>query len=445
MSAVEITESRIKADLRMLVSKSQKQIENLKRHIDFKGIVEPLFKQKDYSYTLSESGDFSILAAPGMLIKGQWEKVNWEINFEINYGSNSLTTNEDILKMSPASFMEYGPVFDSMISYLQNIYNEYTDSTKSNKKSQLLSQLVKQSIKKLKISETSLTPNDQKDGLLKLERRIAGNLYITTVLDFDNYEERCQELKEVLSIFPPIIEEKFFHSIFYKSRFATDWDADAIYIKSVSNFSFSSDKKIQMEYSDVKEKTRITFSNSENSPSVDKETIKTLSELNYIYRIKDGIISVLLESNGWKDVTLTRMDNAVWISNDNMKNEYTRKYDFTTEEFKKLLEIIAKVSMENGKFPLGFIDTNYTRNNYFFAIIGEIFKFILPEGFYQFYGPWVEVFYDQKCKNGFRWSGNKSNWWNVTLNVIQHFETIKSIPSLLDDSKYPDFQITIKK
>ncbi|MCH5225215.1 MAG: hypothetical protein J1D77_04410 [Muribaculaceae bacterium] len=448
MSAVEINEDRIVSDLKDLTKNSLKKIDKLERHINFKGIVEPLFKQKDYSYTLNEKGDFSIIAAPGMSIIGTWKQVNWEISFEINYGSFFVKTNKSFgedLRLSPAVFQEYGPVFDYMISYLQNLYSDYTQSTKANKNSKLLSQLASRYIRKIKISETTLSPNDGDEGLLKLERRIGGNVYLSTILDFENYEARCDELKASLSLLPQIAEEPFFKFVTYKKKFDNDWFYYTDSLKPATPFSLDPDLKIRMNYNKYTEEYRNKFYEIQECDSIDQEIIKTLADLNFIFRVKENKLSFVLYYDSGL-VLISREGKKTWmdIYRGVKIKAITRDYEFSDEEFKELIVKIAAASMENGELPRIYIDIDYPRNNHFYKIVGEIYKYFLPESYYYLYTPWIEVFYDKEGKYGFRWSGNRSNWWEVSLKVMKHFDEIKNFQELTEKVLGPNIKFIMK-
>lgn len=453
MSAVEIKEDRIVSDLKNLVKNSFKKIDKLERHIDFKGIVEQLFKQKDYSYTLNEKGDFSIIAAPGMSIIGTWEKVNWNISFDVNYGTIFVKTNErfgEDLKLSPAAFQEYGPVFDYMISFLQELYNSYTQSTKANKNSKLLSQLVTRYLRKIKISETTISPDDGDEGLLKLERRIGGNLYLSTILDFENYEARCDELKDSLSLLPKISEEPFFKFVTLKKKFDNDWFYSKEIIEPTTLFSMDSGKEIRMNYKEDVEKCRNQFHEIQDPDpdSIDQEIIKILTDLNYIFRVKKNKLSLALYYDSWSYLILiSREGKNTWIDayREGKTKAVTRDYEFSDDEFKELLMKIAAVSMEKGEFPRRrYIDIDYPRNNYFFQIVGEIYRYFIPGSYYALYSPWIEVFYDEDGKYGFRWSGNRSNWWEVSLKVFKHFDEIKDFQKITEDILGPNIKFIVK-
>lgn len=445
MSAVAIDQGRIESDIKRLMSDSSCKMKTLKRNIDFKGIAGDFFQTKDYSYTLNNNGDFSIIAAPGMSIIGQWQNVHWSVKVNVIFDTNSAESKESIL-MSPASFEEYELIFDSVISELQNLYDTYTKTTKANKSSKLLSQLVSQYARKIKLTELNLAPNDDDHGLLKLERRIAGNLYISTVLDFENYESRCIEVLEALNILPPFANEPFMKFIFYKKKTDTDWLGYSNN-KLQSTIQFETGEKPEMKYDKNIEGQRSSLMKSENIENVDKEIIDILSDSNFIYSFNNNILQIFFAEK-WGDVlALSYKDSKIWLSHRDKFNYkiLTKEYEITTEELKELLKSIAEVSMKEGDFKIeAHIDFYYPRNNYLYEILGEIYKYRLPANYYKLWTPWIEVFNDEKGDEGFRWSGNRSNWWAISLKVFEDYETIRSLPHLWDKEIFPNIKVIIK-
>lgn len=74
----------------------------------------------------------------------------------------------------------------------------------------------------------------------------------------------------------------------------------------------------------------------------------------------------------------------------------------------------------------------------------EIYKYSLPESYYYLYTPWIEVFYDKEGENGFRWSGNRSNWWEISLKVMKHFDEIKNFQELSHNILSPNIKLIMK-
>lgn len=439
MSAVAIDGNRIEQDLKKIMSSSVKKTDDLKRNIDFKGIAGDFFKEKNYSYTLNENGDFTIIASPGMSIIGKWEKVIWSVKVNISFDNINKDSDASI-SMSPASFHEYEPVFDYMLSFLKELYNTYTETTKANRSSKLLGQIVSQHLRKIKLSEASLTPHDGENGLIKLTRRIAGNLYLSTILDFENYESRCQELMKALTILPPLANEPFIKFIFYKKKTDTDWIG---YHGLKIAEPFVTDEKLKMKYINEIESKRSSLMKSGSKGEIDQEIIDFLTELNFIYAINDNNLQIVYSRHWSSILCLSYQDSKIWLSENN--KILSKEYEITIEELKELLKSIALASMKDGYFKNEVcIDFNYPRNNYLYEILGDIYKYRFPAIYYNFLIPWIEVFNDKEGITGFRWSGNRSNWWSISLKVFDNYETIRDIPYLWSKEAYPNISVIIK-
>lgn len=433
MSSVAVDLKRIENDLHSLMSIAGNEVSTLRRHIDFQEIVGSVLDKQRYTYTLKSGGDFSILAAPGMSICGKWDGLSWSVSVNISYGNLSANTSYKdskynyykTVKLCPASFHEYVPIFDSLIETLRKYYAEYEATTKSNKSSQLLKQLVRPVLRKLNITEAILEPNDNDDGLLQFKRKICSNFYLSTTLDYDNYESRCEDMRMAMKNLPSVINDDFLKYI----HFEKNW----------YKFNFESVKRPQPNSGDeIRMCYKTQYKKPDSQPRCDADIVACLDKLGFMYyeTPKTNILKIRINEG----VQLCRKDTMSWFSR--YSNEQTKEIELSAPNFIRLLHYIASASVNEGEYPYFYI--NYHQKDDFFVGLQPLLKYCLPSDYYGLEYPWINIYFDENGKEGFKFSRNRSNWFEVLVYVIENYGLIKNLPHILTETNSPNVKLIIK-
>lgn len=465
MGAVEITYEDIKKDLEKLGFKAKEMLMELdNREIDFQKIVGDIFSQKGYSFTLNQAGDFNILVADGIKIIGEWTGKIWKVYLEVNHGDLKVSTKpysmyDYVMKISPAAFEAYIPLFDYLISSLEKLSIKYQNNAKAHKSSELLTMLVTPLIEELKLTG-KIEPTNKKGGLLRLQRPLSGNLALTSLLDFDNYENKCHEMKKAEKLIPPIAETEFIKSIYYRS---SRWKVSTDRFIEVKPNPYLNDNDIKMAYDESKCTSHGNlFNHKDEEIDYDKDIIDCLNKYCFKYFIDDrNNLAILMNSENW----IVIKNNKLYIVHhytfrnyvfDEISYYHARnanpELNISKESLLILLKYIASASMANktsevkpGKY--GFYDPNWdVRKGAFPLLFALLIEFCLPKGyFYLTEGANgdTRVFLDKEGKRGFLWKSDDENWIEIFLNVVKEFDNIFELPHCWDNIKLKGVKVTI--
>ena len=465
MGAVAITSQDVRKDLETLCFKAKEMIKKLDdREIDFQKIIGDIFSQKGYSYTLKKDGDFNILVADGIKISGIWTGKIWKVYLEVNHGDIEVTTNlfymENLaMNISPAAFEEYIPVFDYLISSLEKLSIKYQKNTKDNKSSQLLSMLVTQLIEELKLT-AEIEPTNKKGGLLKLQRQLSGNLALTSLLDFDNYENRCQEMQKAEKLIPPIAETEFIKSIYYRSP---RWKVSPEDFIEVKPNPYLNDDNIKMVYNKSAYEGHGELFNHEGKIfDYDKDIIECLNKYGFKYFIdsRDNL-AILMNSKFWivvknnKIYTIRHYSQRDYVYDDveyyHARNGNPR-LNITKESLFTLLKYIASASMANKNSEMDYKKYVgdelywYSKKGAFPIIFNQLLEFCLPKGYFYFTegsNGDTRVFLDKEGERGLLWKSEDENWIEIFLYVVREFDKIFELPHCWDNMKLNGVKLTI--
>lgn len=433
MSAEKITYWTLREDLNTERLRAKKQLAKLDRNIDFQKIVGDVFDSQGYVYTIDSNGNFIIEGEVGMRIIGKWNGICWDLLMNSSHSGENSGNYELGLQLSPAGFGDYAPLFNSMLAKLKKLYNKYEASAKAHKSGRLLRLLLPDVLKQLELTDMVLIPDSKKKGLLQLGKHITGNLYLTTTIDFSNYKERCNELKQALDNLPAIVEDTNQNTIFYRAK-GTRWSESKR--KEIEHPMLGDGEGLKMRYD-------TDYAPKHFNSDYDPEIIEYLKKLGYRFLISiKGELRILISSGTY----LNRFEKKCWFSG---RNRRSSSLDISKEYFLQLLHCIALASIEEGRYWIYFND--YGQKTTFYDCITPILKVCLPgESFipvqdYYPYNYCIKIICDSDAKSGFKWRTDNKTWLNTLFYVKNNFEAIKNLPQTLEKSEYPNVKIHIKQ
>lgn len=439
MGNIILTEEKVKRDVTKLVDDACAKSRELKGLVDFKAAVENAFTSRDYNYTVESNGDFRLVASPGMYISATWNEARWELSLELSYEEIRVKKFMD-LYVSPTSLRKYIPVFDAAINSLQNLYNDYEEKTKARRSSELLRTLVTRALRKYKVSDVKIEPGNVKGGLLKLTRRVEKKMYLTTMVDFDNYEERCLELSRTLENISACNMFKLPKSMEF---FSNSDNSDESVIK-VTSSGFHIDNKVKMYYINAP-----TVEIGKYDPQLcDSELINALTELGFVFVIRKNEFHIRLNGS----ISIYRKGTETWLVSTTSRKimPITKKMDISKETFLTLLRYIAIASTVQKGYKAAPVSCYHDEFEPFDTFLQPIFKICLPGGSFLLskYHVWIKVFFSEDKKWGVKWSRNCTDWLETLFYVIQNFEKLKVAAPLgrstINASLMPSISLIVK-
>lgn len=359
MSAEKITYRTLREDLNTERLRAKKQLAKLERNIDFQKVVGEVFDAQGYVYTIDPNGNFIITGEVGMTIIGKWNGICWDLLMNTSHSGEGSGNYKLGLQLSPAGFGDYVPLFDSMLAKLKKLYNKYEVSAKAHKSGQLLKLLLPDAIKQSKLTDIVIIPDSKKKGLLQLGKHITGNLYLTTTIDFSNYNERCSELKQALDNLPAIVKDTNQNTIFYRAK-GTRWSESKQ--TKIEHPMLGDGEELKMRYdTDYKPKHFKT--------DYDPEIIEDLKKHGYRFLISSkGELRILISAGTY----LNRVEQKCWFSGSDRRSS---SLDISKEYFLQLLHYIALASIEKGRYRIYFHD--YGKKTTFYDCVSPILKVCL--------------------------------------------------------------------
>lgn len=468
MGAAAVTSEKIEKDLDRINKEAIDKVNKLlNRKIDFQKIVGDLFKSRDYSYTLEPDGNFKILVAPGFSIVGLWKGLIWKVYLHVDFGDNHVKTyssygfnqNENIIEMSPAGFEHYLPVFDYLIAKLQELSDKYNNTTKANKTAQLLSMLVAPLQEELKLTAT-FEPNKGSGGLLKLSRQLAGNLDLTTTLDFENFEKRCKEMAETEKLIPAIADTNFIKSIFYRS---SRWKIPADNLIEIKPSPFLHEDNVKMVYNNADITPHGKLFDHKEEIDYDIDIINYLNAHGFKYFVDSRQnLAVLMNSHFW---LVLRKDTLYYVYHykhtnyvyDDIEYYHNRNsnppLNITKETFLTLLHYVAAVSMINNDSATAYKSYEnsalywYTKKGAIPLVFHQLIEYCLPGGYFYITDGAngdTRVLLEKDGQEGFQWKNYDPDWIQIFLNVIKDYNQIVALPHQWDNVKLKDIKVTVK-
>lgn len=153
-----------------------------------------------YPYNINSNGEFRINVTPGAYISG--DSHNPYLYLEITYGNITAKLNDIwpvyAIHYHPAGLGGYGDIINIFVSKLKHLIEKYDEISKLDKRAKLLRSLMMPSLRKSGLTETELDPNYD-TGSFTLSKRIVGNIYMFTKVDYDNYDERITKMAEAFN------------------------------------------------------------------------------------------------------------------------------------------------------------------------------------------------------------------------------------------------------
>ena len=414
MGDIVLTTEYIESDVEKLLKSAESEFIKIKTQIEFKHIIEAALAKSGYSFSVDDNGNFRIAAAPGMYVGGIWDSGRWAMNLSVSYGNIHVdkTTSK---YMYPATFAKYLPVLDSVISSLKEKYAEYEAKTKAKKSSELLQSLVRRELRQLHITDTQLEPSDMGNGLLKLQKRIAPKKYLTTTLDFDNYKERCLELKSSLEQLSSTAQNDIPKSITYINEQHGE-AIDVIPRKSQPG------EEIKMFYTYA---PQVKIGNY-NPELCDPEIVKALSDLGFVFVIRSNEFHIRIN----RYMSLYRNGTQTWFADTRAKDikQVSDKQDIPKDIFISLIAYMARASMALHGYDEEPVWNWNESFEHFVTYLRPIFKTCLPSGCFviEDYYVWIKVFFLKSSKIGVKWSRNRSSWLEDLFYVIENFDYLKN-------------------
>ncbi len=434
MSSVPVTTERLYHDLNNERLRVRKQLTKIERHVDFQNIVGSVFADQGYNYELRTNGNFMIIAEAGMSICGKWNGVGWNIYLTVGFGSKIVTDYDVEIEISAAAFADYVPLFNSMIAKLHKLYAAYYESSKANKSSELLLYLVKETLSTLQLKNIKLAYSKEKKGLLQLYKHIVGNLYLSTILDFDNYESRCQEFKMATESVSSLANDEILGAILFRAK--------------GERWQLNEGNSVERHVFDPNIIPKICYDNSGmpqfTEKRLDSDISEVLTNLGYSFT---GSYRIKL----CKGAYLCRKEMKTWFEHTDINR--TSAMDISDEDFKLLLYCIALAIAKQGNFPYVNWDDSGRHGTKFQAFINSILSACLPSQYYipAFSGsywkpdPYIKLGDDARMQTGFKWDFSKQNWLSILFYVIKNYDYVKNLPQSLERPEYPNVKTFIRQ
>ncbi len=413
MGDIVLTIEHVEADLKQLIKTANAELSKITCNTYAINRLDEALSSGNYNYTKDNNCNFRIAAGQAAYIIGEWDNGRWILNIQLTYGDIKIEKSSNKY-IYPATIHKNLKLFDTLISALKRKIEEYDAKAKAKKGSELLQSLVKQTLRKLHIPETKLEPSDMGKGLLRLQKRIAPKIFLTTTLDFDNYEERCMELKKCLDQAAIVIKNAVPKSI----EFIKESHSKAIHVKPSQ---WSLHDAIRMRYSMAPEVKIGKY----NPDICDPEIVEFLSQLGYVFVIKSNEFHIRL--NRW--LSIYRSGNQTWIVDTQSKNimPLTDKQEISKENFITLMRYIAVASMTLGEYKQAPIIHYDGKLEPFVSYLKPVLKTCLPDGCFiiEEYYVWIKVFFSKDDNRGVKWSRNRSTWLEDMFYVIKNFYILK--------------------
>lgn len=439
MGNIILTEEKVQGDVKKLVDDACAKVRSLRGFVDLKAIVENAFASREYNYTVESNGNFRLVAAPGMYICATWRDARWKLSLELNYQDIRV---EKFMKLylSPVSLRNYIPVFDETIDSLQNLYSDYEEKTKARRSSELLRTLVTRALRAAKVSEVKIEPGNVKGGLLKLTRRVEKKMYLTTTVDFDNYEDRCLELSRTLEN----VSASNLFQLPKSMEFFNSSDNSSGSVIKVTPSGYSVDDDVKMYYTNAP-----TVKIGKYHPQLcNSELINALSDLGFVFVIRKNEFHIRLNNS----ISIYRKGIETWLVDTRYYSikPITKKMDISKETFLTLIRYIAIASAVQKGYKATPISCRNNEFEPFDTFLQPVFETCLPGGCFLLskYHVWIKVFFSDDKKWGVKWSRNRADWLETLFYVIQNFEKLKAAaPSgrvTINASLMPSINLIVK-
>lgn len=191
----KLTRKNILADLNDVMQEAISEIDSFSQQN-----LNDALSKLGYPYNINSNGEFRINVTPGAYISGDIH--NPYLYLEISYG-NITAKLDDIwhcyaIHYHPAGLGGYGNIIRVLADKLKRLINGYDEVSKLDKRAKLLRSLMMPSLRKNGLTKTELAPNYD-TGSFTLSKQIVGNIYMSTKVGYDNYDERIKRMAEAFN------------------------------------------------------------------------------------------------------------------------------------------------------------------------------------------------------------------------------------------------------
>lgn len=351
----------LRNDLNNLVYKGLSELRTNIKNLDYEKTVGNVLKKWDYSYTLQpDTGDFTITAAPGCYVRAELGDELYKISLEINYNDLSASSKEvrSPILITPYSIQDCKSVFDILVTGLQTEYAKCEAINKGKKGTQLINSLVRPVLRKLKLQGVKVERCDEELGYFRLVKQLAGNVSLSVKISFNDYEEGCSRLAEVVKSKPD-----------YNNR-----EAPYYYHKPLTNHRRGRGLVDTMENAKMVYNPSLMV--SEHNNQTDSELSKVLSDMGYIFSKDKQLYTIYISA----DTVIQKNDENHFWFRDLSNGLVSDKICMDNDEFVYLLKLIAV-----GTTALDGYNYFYWKKNVWYSFLTDILPVMLPTSFKLYY------------------------------------------------------------
>ncbi len=417
MFSQKINITALRESSRNVMSNARKLwVDNFK-HFDFEEVVGKDLKELGYVYTLDvKTGEFAITAAPGFYIRAKWKGDMYWVHIEINKSGLSVNTESEnnVFTISPFGIKNYKSVFDKMIADLRAEFARYESATKGNMGAKLLRPVISRCLRKHKLTETKLEKCDEDPGQFWLLKKLFGNVFVRTKINFDDFEDGIVRIAEAYNSVP-------------------DWLKDCTEIeistKDVYHWTNQGLGKIgSLDNRKMSYGTLPPFDDSLNSDYATTKLSKVLDEYGFTYYVEEG---------GKYNIFLNEYRKLC------KENDTVRLVKHTGE----ILSTTHKIDDIDFIRLLNMLTWGCTRYGYwgdvdwdFGALVGKSILYALPISVSCRLIPGNDMVFVDGSRISYRVTSMKSGWVSVVWHIVKAFHTGEKLLNV-----FPDVETIVKE
>lgn len=293
-----------------------------------------------YTYD-SDSREYVISVTPEISIVG---KITWDkkCDFRAKIKNILIEKEVEICHTYVSVVSLYIPFLKQVIGNLQDLYNEMTDQTKSNKRSELLATIIRNSIEsrvaKDEYDAIKVIPKLGNDSLCEikfelLDQSISQSLCYTINADLKNYEGRIDDLLKAVSA---VLSNKEILNLFKRLNIR-ETKIRGERSKAVDHCLITSyDKVTKVQYNSPK---ILRMTNTATKADVGNATVyNALEECGYKYYVNKKVdLHILMTDN----IEIVKRSNLCILSRNGSDTD--KGFYINDNEFARFLRIIAKL------------------------------------------------------------------------------------------------------
>lgn len=349
-----ITNRELREELDSIMSSAQELIPAYGDIIP--SIICPVFDKQGYQYTIDpESGNFTINVDEYSSIRGEFQYDQYRIYLTSSI-SNISAHSREITHLALTDFSLHIPFFNTLIAGARKLAARFHNLQKLKKSAELLTvSMVQPCINKLNLKRAILVAPENEPGTVIVRIPICNNYSIQTRVNFDNFEQRCEDLALAYKYVSPFFSAKLkklmiFHRYpeFDDTIFSVViWDkcgTRRIYkdvFKNGTCTNYWNVNNIKIEYQDPAVINKLIPDDGFVSKS--KVVNSVLDELRFRYYASKGVLIVFINENH----ILTREESTHKVIFQKYSDHPEKELGSSLtkvmhdEEFIKLLKLIA--------------------------------------------------------------------------------------------------------